>query len=280
MPFRVLYKISDFAKYLLMDVLKYRVEVVKKQLRTSFPEKSETEIEDITQKFYIQLADLFLEGIKGFSLTKAQLLARWKVLNPEIIDAFQAKGQSVIINAAHYCNFEWGTLAIAFQLKHTSKGVYKPLRNKYINKYLKKNRSRTGLELLEMNQVGRKLLESYKNNCAFIFISDQSPSNVFKAYWIDFLHQSTPFIHGVDQFARSLNLPVFYLDVQRTKRGYYEITFSPLVMNPEELEAGQITRIYAEKIEEVVIKNPANWLWSHKRWKHKMPEDQSVISKK
>lgn len=269
MPFGAMYRFSNFVRWLLQDLLKYRVEVVKKQLRQCFPEKTEKEIDSICNDFYSNLADLFVEGIKGFSMTRKQLGERWKLKGVELVNAYQLQGKSVILNAAHYGNFEWGTLAIAFQLQHHSKGVYKALKNKYIEAYLKRNRSRTGLDLLEMTNVGKKILEFQNQNCAFIFVSDQSPSNVSKAHWVKFFGIETAFIHGVDQFARTLDLPVFYLDIQRIKRGYYEVTISELVMNPTEKNPGEITQIFATKVEEVIRKYPANWLWSHKRWKHK-----------
>lgn len=268
MPFSLLYRFSNLIKWVLKDVLKYRVEVVKRQLRNSFPEKCESEISGITDQFYTNLADIVLEGIKGFSMTKTQLIERWKIIGAEQVNEFQKKNKSVIINAAHYNNFEWGTLAIAFQLQHHSKGIYKALKNKYIEAYLKHNRSRTGLELLEMTNVGKKLVEYQNQNAAFVFVSDQSPSNVFKAHWVNFLGQDTAFIHGVDQFARTLDLPVFYLDIQRVKRGFYEVYISPLVIDPSDRKPGEITEIFAQKLEEIIRKDPAGWLWSHKRWKH------------
>ncbi len=269
MPFGMMYRFSNFIKWVLKDLVKYRVDVVKGQLATSFPEKSEQEINAIADEFYSNLADIFLEGIKGFSMTKEQLLQRWKLIGAEKVNLYKEQNKSVILNAGHYNNFEWGTLAIAYQLQHSSKGVYKALKNKYIEAYLSKNRSRTGLELLEMTNVGKKLIEYQHHNSAFIFGSDQSPSNISKAYWVNFLGQETAFIHGVDQFARSLDLPVFYLEILRVKRGFYEVIVSPLVLNPNEKQPGEITQIFAQRLEESIKKNPASWLWSHKRWKHK-----------
>ena len=265
----MMYRFSNFIKWVLKDLVKYRVDVVKGQLATSFPEKSEQEINAIADEFYSNLADIFLEGIKGFSMTKEQLLQRWKLIGAEKVNLYKEQNKSVILNAGHYNNFEWGTLAIAYQLQHSSKGVYKALKNKYIEAYLSKNRSRTGLELLEMTNVGKKLIEYQHHNSAFIFGSDQSPSNISKAYWVNFLGQETAFIHGVDQFARSLDLPVFYLEILRVKRGFYEVIVSPLVLNPNEKQPGEITQIFAQRLEESIKKNPASWLWSHKRWKHK-----------
>ena len=79
----------------------------------------------------------------------------------------------------------------------------------------------------------------------------------------------TACIHGPEKYAKMYNYPIIFIDIQRVKRGFYEIELSTLVENPIELTNGEITKLYMNKLEEVIRKNPENWLWSHRRWKHK-----------
>lgn len=96
------------------------------------------------------------------------------------------------------------------------------------------------------------------------------PSNVKECYWLPFLnHPDTPWLHGPEKYARLYNLPVIYIDIQRVKRGYYELTLSTLVENPAELPNGEITAMYARKLEQIITAEPTYWLWSHRRWKRK-----------
>lgn len=276
LPFRVLYLFSDFIKWVLKDLIKYRTHVVEDQLRKCFPHMSDQEIENIKDENYRNLADLVVESIKGFSMSEDALKTRWKLINAEKIEAFLKQGRPVIVNTAHYNNFEWGTLAFALQSHYPVKGVYKPLTNHFIENYLKRNRAKTGMELLPMQNVGKKISQFKEQASIFIFISDQSPSKVEKAHWINFFGHETAFIHGVGQYSSEYNIPVFYCDIQRVKRGYYEATLTELVAEPKLSSAYEITRTFATRVEQVIVQKPAPWLWTHKRWKHRRyPEKNS-----
>ncbi|PCH91091.1 MAG: acetyltransferase, partial [Bacteroidetes bacterium] len=103
----------------------------------------------------------------------------------------------------------------------------------------------------------------------FQFGADQSPMKHKIEYWTTFMNQETPFFLGPEKIAVSLNFPVVYLDLQRISRGKYYIEYSLLERNPSQSPEYAITEKYVKKIEEAINKNPSNWLWSHKRWKHK-----------
>ena len=87
------------------------------------------------------------------------------------------------------------------------------------------------------------------------------------AYWVKFLNRETPFLHGLEKYARLYNLPVIYIDIQRVRRGYYEVELLVLTKNPLELKEGVITEMYVRKLESIIISKPENWLWSHRRFK-------------
>jgi KDO2-lipid IV(A) lauroyltransferase len=71
----------------------------------------------------------------------------------------------------------------------------------------------------------------------------------------------------MEKHARSNNLPVIYIDVQRERRGWYTLELSVLTDKPLDLENGRLTELYARKLETVILRKPENWLWSHNRFK-------------
>jgi KDO2-lipid IV(A) lauroyltransferase len=103
------------------------------------------------------------------------------------------------------------------------------------------------------------------------FGADQSPSNPSKGYWLKFLNQDTVVLFGTEKFAKEFNCPVYYGSIQKVKRGYYEISFSLITENPNELPYGEITKLHTKLLEDDIMRQPEYWLWSHKRWKHKKP---------
>ncbi|NOX45896.1 MAG: lysophospholipid acyltransferase family protein [Chlorobi bacterium] len=271
-PFFVLYLISNILGFILYRIVGYRKEVVYDNLRNSFPGQSENELKRIARLSYRNLSDVMVETLKGFSLTRKQVVQRHRFMNPELLDPFLKRGQSFIVTASHYNNWEWGGLSIPLQIDCDVAVFYKPLSNKRMDRVIKKNRERTGIEMVSFYRTAATFKKYEDRQTAYFLVADQSPSNARKSYWVDFLGRETAFLHGPELYAKSYNMPVLYADMKRVKRGYYEIYLSVLVEEPKGLEDGEITRRFAKKLEDVVRKQPENWLWSHKRWKMKKPE--------
>jgi KDO2-lipid IV(A) lauroyltransferase len=272
LPFGVLYRISDLISWVLHKVVGYRRKIVRQNLERSFPDWDAGRIDAIERDFYRHLADLLVEGVKGLLIGKEELLRRYRFTNPELLNVWAEKGRHVFAMPAHYGNWEWGVLSFPVQIDHEVVGIYKKLHNPLIARYIDSRRTRFGLQLVPI-QLTRKAFEHPPADpTLYIMMSDQTPSNAFKAQWVEFLNQDTACLWGADRWARRLDYPVFFMDIQRVKRGFYEITFSELELEPTQTEEASITRAYMHKLEEVIRKNPADWLWSHRRWKKKRPE--------
>ena len=103
-PFWILYPFSELLSFLFFHVFKYRKKVILQNLQNSFPEKSEKEIKKIAKKTYTNLTDIIVESIKTFTMSTKQVKKRFKVINPEILDEYHNKGQSIIGVTGHYGN--------------------------------------------------------------------------------------------------------------------------------------------------------------------------------
>jgi len=274
-PFFILYGFADFVYFVLYKLLGYRKPVVQSNLRKVFPDKSDKELKQIEKASYKNLADIFVEGVKGFTMSKKTIMKRHKLLNPEILKEFYEKNQGVIVAAAHYGNWEWGAFSAAYFSKNIIVGLYKPLSNKYMDGFAIRSRAKAGTILAPVNKTAY-YFEQYANKASvFLMAGDQSPSNVNKAIWVDFLGIDTAFLHGVEFYAKKYNLPVLFLHMKRKKRGMYGYSLEVIVDNPSETKPGEITHKYAKMIEAMILANPGDWLWSHKRWKHSRKPDNN-----
>ncbi|MBI5914872.1 MAG: lysophospholipid acyltransferase family protein [Bacteroidetes bacterium] len=270
-PFWLLFLLSDVLRFLLKHLFQYRKKVVLANLQNSFPEKTPAEINRLAARFYHHFCDVLLESIKGLTLPKAELQRRFVYRNPEIFLPLFEKNRSAILLGSHYGNWEWGVLSFPMAVRHEVAGIYKPLKNKVLDNHLNHLRKQWGLHLANMAQAGRAVVQMKNQPCIFVLIADQTPSDVNNAHWVEFLHQGTPFLPGMDKLARQTGYPVFYFEIKRVRRGFYEVVFSELCPNPMEAEAGEITKIFARKLETTIRRNPPDWLWSHRRWKRKRP---------
>jgi len=265
----MMYVLSDATYFLVYYLIGYRRTIVKANLKSSFPEKNAVEIRLLTKKFYRHLCDIGLEGIKGFTLNEKELIRRHLILNPELADHYFDKGVSTISVPGHYNNWEWGSLSPGLQMKYPIVGFYKCMSNTRVDIFVKKHRARFNTRLAPLTDTSNTFKDISDIPHAYIMASDQSPTNLKECYWIDFLNHHTAWLHGPEKYARRYNWPVIYVDIRKVKRGFYELKLVLLTENPNSLPEGEITRLYTQHLEKSILQEPAYWLWSHNRWKHK-----------
>jgi KDO2-lipid IV(A) lauroyltransferase len=268
-PFPLLYIVSNFLRFILLRVAKYRRAVVENNLLICFPELDKKNHKRLVKLSYQNLADNILEGIKDFSMTSKQILKRHKILNPELLQPYLKNGKSIIGVTGHYANWEWGSLSASLQIKTNVVAFYKKLNNPLIDKFVRRSRAKFGTILASIRRTAETFEANANITTIYLMAADQRTlqKNLEKSYWVNFFGKKTAFLHGPEKYSRQYNLPVFYIDIQRIKRGFYEVELSLLTDEPRELPEGELTKMYAQKLEEIIMKKPQDWLWSHRRWK-------------
>lgn len=277
LPFGIIYFLSDILFVVIFYLAGYRKKVVYQNLEKSFPDKTPAEQRKIARKFYHHFCDLTLETIKLNKMTKREMEKRMNFRNHEIISRFTNTGRSVTVLAMHYNNWEWGTFLKSFY-KSPVLAVYKPLHNLSFDKYMNANRAKFGAEMIKNNHVLKRILIAEKRQEPVItwLAADQTPP-FFHTTWFRFLNQEAMFYPGPAFIAKRFNTPVIFQKIEKTKRGYYTSSLELLVENPAEMEENEIMKIYIRRMEEIIGENPEYYLWSHRRWKHKRPEEIELI---
>lgn len=268
LPFAVLYLFSDFLRFLMQYVIKYRKEVITDNLQKSFPEKSEKEITQLRAGFYKNFADLIVESFKSLSVSEKTIRKRFKLLNPEVFQELYDKDKGVIMVMGHYTNFEWTAMCISLCVPNPCFAVYQPLNNKRFSKKVVQIREQFGLKLFPMKDTYPFMLNNPVKAPLYLFMADQSPHAGKIKYRSPFLNRNTPVHLGVENLSKKCDLGVVFINVERVKRGYYEVTADLLFENPNDTEGHQITDTHVQALEKEIRYKPQDWLWSHKRWKH------------
>lgn len=254
-------------------MLGYRRKVVEQNLRNSFPQKSEREIKAISKRYYKYLCDLFLETFKTLTISRSTMLKHC-YFNPAATALFHKlaeENRSFILVMGHLGNWEWAGNTFSMECKHQLYVIYHPLRNKHFDGLMYRMRTRFGTKLIAMKDTFREMLGKRDELNATAFIADQTPSPD-KAYWMTFLNQDTPVFMGTEIIAKKIGYPVVYTRIKRVKRGYYEIFAEILIDNPKQTSEGEISAQHTGRLEKDIIDQPEVWLWSHRRWKHKRPQ--------
>lgn len=273
LPLRVLYVLSDILYFFVYKVAGYRLKVVRRNLSASFPEKSVKELGKIEKEFYHHFCDYFVETIKLLHISDAEMQKRMEFVNVELIKQLVETNNSVLTFLGHYGNWEWiPSLNLHFSDGDIKLGqIYKPLKNKAMDALFLKIRSRFGSFGIPRYETLRVIVKMRKEGARVVigFMADQLPSILNIHYWTNFLNQETAVFTGVERIAKQTGFGVVYLDVEKVKRGYYKATVKLITDNPKEEPEFSITEKYIRGIEHSIMRAPAYWLWTHKRWKRK-----------
>ena len=269
LPTPALYKLADVLAFFLRVVIKYRKEVVYTNLKNSFPEKSEQEIDEIARQSYTNLADRVAENIKCLTIKEKEFLMRCEVEDIDHILNFYRSGKDVVMLIAHAGCWEWAGYVAHTRSKFNIYGVYSPATNKYFNDLVISTRGKMGMRLISMKDTSNYFKEKKEDVNLHIFFSDQSPSNPNNAYWTKFLNQDTPFFYGGARYAIKHSCAVVFANIIQLRRGYYTVRLSTIKEDATNCTSDEIVQRFAELLEQQLKERPADWLWSHKRWKHK-----------
>jgi KDO2-lipid IV(A) lauroyltransferase len=268
-PFSLLYGFASLLGWLSVRVYPYRLHVVRENLIKAFPDYGEAQLRAVIAGYYLSFAQMLIEVIKAASMPPAEIRRRVRIVNLELARDRLDQGQSLLLVAAHQCNWEWMLLALSLELGYPLDAAYKPLVDSWAEREMKKLRTRFGSRLVPAKDLLADIIKRRGIVRAVAMVADQEPTTSEHMHWTRFLNRDTAFYMGPEELARVTRFPTFFIGLKRTGRGHYEMQFTPLWSQGEVLAPGALTERYARLVEAQIRAAPADWPWSHKRWKLK-----------
>ena len=269
-PYWLLYLKSDLCYLLVYHVARYRRKVVRENLLRSFPEKGAKEIKTIEKRFYRNLCDLFVEAPKMMCMGPNGYSKRITYANPEVLEPLFKQQKSIFYAIPHSGNWEWFGKMIPSFAPHHNVAVYKKVKSPVFDELMLYMRTKgISVEPVEADSAFKHLVKQRKRWNAVLMMADQSPHGLDSDYWTKFLHQDTCWFTGVERMAKALDYAIVFVAMQRQGRGHYEVRYELITDNPKAMGEGQIMEKYVSCVERFIQANPDNWLWSHRRWKHR-----------
>jgi len=235
----------------------------------AFPELDEPRLRDLMRRYYRGFAEVLVEIVKSVRLPPDEIRRRVRVEGLDAARALIAGGSPVLLVAAHQCNWEWMLLALTLELSYPLDAAYKPLVDPWAEREMLKLRTRFGSRLVPAQGLLGDIIKRGRTPRAIALVADQEPRTSEHKHWTRFLNRDTAFYVGAEEIARVTRFAAFFVGMRRTARGHYAVTLSPLAAPAEMLAAGELTERYVRFVEQQIRAAPADWPWSHKRWKLK-----------
>lgn len=275
LPLCVHYVLSDALYFLVYRLLHYRVKVVRKNISESFPEKDASELRHIERGFYHWFCDYIVESVKLLTMSQRQMKRRLVFKGTDVVDQVVGEGQSCAVYLGHYGNWEWVTsLPLWVTPKAQCGQIYHAIENPQFDRLFLRLRQRFGAVCIPMAETLRRIIKYRQEGRPVVigYIGDQVPfwNNIH--HWCQFLNHDTPVLTGTERLARQTGHAVFYMDVRRVRRGYYEAEFQLISREPKQLAEYEVTDEYFRRLEASIRRDPACYLWSHNRWKRTREE--------
>ncbi|KFF00921.1 lipid A biosynthesis acyltransferase [Chryseobacterium formosense] len=269
LPLKILYIFSDIIFFLNHYIVGYRKKVITKNLKNSFPEKSDEEIREIRKKFYLNFSDYLVETVKSFSISETESRVRMQHINQHLFHEAKAEGKNIILMAGHVFNWEWMNALATLTPQKNSYPVYRKVNSSFWEDQMKKVRNKFGNEALEANEVILNIFRKQNDGeSIYMFVADQTPHSSHVNYGLKFLNQRTPAFIGYDKLATRMDLIFIYCEMKKVKRGYYQVNYHRIYPDGEKFVNNEVVQKFHHLLENTIRKNPDNYLWSHRKWKY------------
>ena len=283
-PLKFHYFMGDILSWIAEKLLRYRTDVVWINISRSFPEMKYKELKKVYKDFYRHFGEIFAETIWFAAATYKRLFKSGivTVTNPEEINEMFLSTPSMTVLSTHCGNWELmggfigyrtsSGVKVAIEEEHIQV-VYKKLSNPVSDEVFRRNRVAALEEVgtsceIESSNILRQTLKQKDERKVYIYPTDQAPYRKAGKHPIgEFMSQPTNVMLGSVGVACKLSHSVMYMKMKRVERGRYEMTLIPICRDASQLTPEELMRKYYDLLEEEIRETPANWLWTHKRWK-------------
>ena len=185
--------------------------------------------------------------------------------NSEILKKIKTQSEPVIFVSGHFNNFELMAMSIE-KLGIDLAAIYRPLNNIFLNpimedirkKYICKKQIKKGIS------GTKKILQYFKNGTSIALMIDQRVTEGIMSELFDKKALTTT-IPG--QFVKKFNAKIVPVYIERLHKDNFKIKFYQPINFENNSSIEIITRKLNKILEEMINKNPDQWIWTHDRWK-------------
>ena len=240
--------------------------IIVKNLSIAFPNFNENEKKQILKVMWINYGRIFAEYmfIKNFrqgSIGEKNI----NIENQYILENVKKDSKPVIFISGHFNNFELMAMQIE-KLGIDLAAVYRPLNNKFLNplmesirkKYICKKQIKKGIS------GTKELLLNFKKGTSIALMIDQRVSEGIR---VDLFNEKALTTTIPAQFIKKFGAKIIPVHIERINVEKFNITFQDPIKFSKDSNIESITYKLNNILEEMIKKNPSQWIWSHNRWK-------------
>ena len=261
-------KISSFLSGKLFELIGpiFRSKkVINENIKRAFPDIDQKKINKISSSMWNNYGRVFAEYIFMKNFRNGDLSENIIIDGIEVLQKIKKNNQKVVFISGHFSNFELMAMQID-KLELKIAAIYRPLNNFFLNhvmekirkKYISKNQIKKGMGGL------KELIKLNKDGFSTALMIDQRLSQGIKSNFFD-TEAFTTTIPA--QLIKKFNIPIVPIFIERQEALKFRMkVYEPIHFSSNET-IESITLQLNKILEEMILKNPDHWIWTHNRWK-------------
>ena len=240
-------------------------ELINSNIRRAIPTIEEVRLNKISKLMWNNYGRVFAEYIFIKDFRRGKLSNNIKVNGKEILDKIINSNQQVVFVSGHLSNFE----LMAMYLEKSGiklSAIYRPLNNIFLNQIMERIRKKYICTMQIKKGIGglKKLINLNKKNYSTALMIDQ---RVSEGILSSFFNKKALTTTIPAQLVKKYNIPVVPVYIERSKDTKFEITINEPLYFSESTSIQDITDKLNKILENMIVKKPEQWIWSHNRWK-------------
>jgi len=239
--------------------------LIHTNIKKAFPKNNSVEIKKLTKLMWNNYGRVFAEYmfIRDFRFEKID--SKIEIIGQEILDEIKKSNKPVVFISGHFSNFE----LMAMQIEKAGiklSAIYRPLNNIFLNRIMEKIRKKYICKYQIKKGIAgtRELIKFQRNNYSIALMIDQRVSEGEK---VNFFNQEAYTTTIPAQLAKKFDMAIVPIFIERVNDTNFKIKISKPVNFLKSDSIKDITSKLNVIIEEMILKNPTQWIWSHNRWK-------------
>ena len=239
--------------------------IIFSNLKRAFPNSDDDKLNDISKAMWNNYGRVFAEYLFIKKFRNKKLEKNITVEGKEILMNIKKDNKQVIFISGHFSNFE----LMAMQIEMVGiklAAIYRPLNNIFLNsimekirkKYICQNQIKKGLGGL------KQLIKLNKNGYSTALMIDQRVTEGIKS---NFFNQKAFTTSIPAQLIKRFDIEVVPVSIKRYENIKFKIKFSKPINFSKDSSIQNITDKLNIVLEEMIINNPEQWIWTHNRWK-------------
>jgi KDO2-lipid IV(A) lauroyltransferase len=261
-------KSSKFSEYLFFLIGPFfrSKKIFQKNIRKAFPKIDTNEENEIYKKMWGNYGKMFAEYmfIKNFRLSN-KFHKNLIIENEIILEKIKQNQDPVIFISGHFNNFELMAMHLE-KFGINLAAIYRPLNNIYLNPIMEKIRKKYICKKQIKKGISgtKQILKEYKKGSSIALMIDQ---RVSQGILCDFFGYKAWTTTIPAQFVKKFNTKVVPIYIERLKDDKFKLKIYDFIEFENHHDVETITFELNKVLENMIRKNPSQWIWTHDRWK-------------